>query len=384
MMLNKYLMITLMRHIVRWICLLVIKIKMWKNRKDIIPQLHSKESSLTKHLIRRRRLLNRPFCPPFILSNGYIQTLAGLLFKPLEEYLFEREYLQMADKGAVALDWFCHPSAKLKRNSPILLIFPRLTGDATSVGSICKLGASRGMRTVVFNRRGHGSSFLLSANLSSIGDTKDTRKVIEYIFSKHPYVPIVGIGIGAGCATLFSYLGEFGSSSLMKAAVNISPSYDNTEKLCEQIPKFYELYLLFDLKVMLLRNWKALNKVISVKAALLKAWTLKEFDYQVYCKIYGIKTFEAFWQRNDPMRDVDDIAVPVLCINSLDDPVSIKEDIPLDLFQFYPNLLLVTVEKGGHCAFYENVRGDSWANSLAIHYIEDVLEFVSNARFWHR
>lgn len=384
MLLDKCLIVTVIKRVVTWICYIVISVKQWKACGDIIPHLHSKESSLTKHLVRKRGLLKRPFRPQFILCNGYIQTLAGLLYKPLEDYYFEREYLQMADKGVVALDWFCQPIAKLKRNSPILLIFPRLTGDATSVGSICKLGASRGMRAVVFNRRGHGSSYLTSPYLTSIGDTKDTRKVIEYIFNKHPYVPIVGIGIGAGCATLFSYLGEFGSSSLMKAAVNISPSYDNTEKLCEQIPKIYELYLLLDLKIMLLRNWKALSKVIDMKAALLKAWTLKEFEYQVYCKIYRIKTFEAFWQRNDPMRDVDDIAVPVLCINSLDDPISVKEEIPLELFQFYPNLLLVTVEKGGHCAFYENVHGDSWANTLAINYTEYVLEFMSNSRFSYR
>lgn len=383
-MLKKASFFTVVKYVFSWICAVVVRARRWKVCEDIIPQLHSKDSTLSKHLVRRRGLLNKPFRPPIFLRNGYIQTLAGLLFKPCEDYEFEREYLQMADKGVVSLDWFVQNSSKLKRNSPILLIFPRLTGDAVSVGSICQLGGTRGMRAVVFNRRGHGNSQLTSANLTSTGDTRDTRKVLEYIFGKYPYVQIVGIGVGAGCATLFSYLGEYGSSSLLKAAVNISPSYDNTEKLCEQIPRFYELFLLFDLKVMLLRNWKALHKVIDVKSAVLKAWSLKEFDFKVYCKIYGIETFEAFWERNDPMRDVDDIAVPVLCINSLDDPVSVQEDIPFELFQFYPNLLLVTVTRGGHCAFHENVKGDSWANNIAINYIEGVLEFVSNSRFWQR
>lgn len=359
-------------------------VRHWKIGEDIIPQLYSKDSTLSKHLIRRRGLLNKPYRPPVILRNGYIQTLAGLLHIPLEDYRYDREYLQMPDKSVVSLDWFVQDLSKLKRNSPILLIFPRLTGDALSVGGICQVGATRGMRAVVFNRRGHGNSHLTSTNLSSTGDAKDTRKVVEYIFGKYPYVQIVGIGVGAGCATLFSYLGEYGSSSLLKAAVNISPSYDNTEKLCEQIPKFYEYFLLFDLKIMLLKNWKALSKVIDVKSVVLKSWSLKEFDYKVYCKLYGIETFETFWERNDPMRDVDDIAVPVLCVNSLDDPVSVQEEIPYELFQYYPNLLLVTVTRGGHCAFHENVRGDSWANTLAIDYIEGVLEFMSNSRLWHR
>lgn len=320
---------------------------------------------------------------PTILRNGYIQTLSGLITKPLGDMQFEREYKQVG-KGVVAIDWFIQNEVKLKRNSPIMLIFPRLTGDAVSVGNLCRIASGRGFRTVVFNRRGHGSSLLTSPRLTSTGDPSDAREVITHIFEKFPYVPLVGVGIGAGCATLFSYLGETGSSSMVKAAVCISPSYDNTEKLCQQIPKFYELFLLFDLKRMLVNYWKALHKVIDLKAAILKAWTLKEFDYHVYCKLYGIDTFAAFWQKNDPMRDVDDISVPVLCVNSVDDPVSVYENIPMELFEFYPNLLLVTVEKGGHCAFHENVRGNSWADSLAVNYLEGVLEFMTNSRLWYK
>ncbi|XP_045172487.2 protein ABHD15-like [Mercenaria mercenaria] len=378
-MLTKCFIASVCKQILKWISLIITNIKNWKLSKDVIPQLHSKESSLTSHLMRRRGLLNRPFRPTFLLCNGYIQTIAGLLYRPLQEYNFQREYLQMPDKGVVALDWFIESTEKLRRNSLIIVIFPRLTGDALSVGRICRLGASKGMRSVVFNRRGHGSSLLTTSCLTSIGDTKDTRTVMEYILHKFPYGRIVGMGIGAGCTTLFSYLGEFGSSAVMKAAINISPSYDNTVGGLH-IPKFYEIFLLFYFKLMLLRNWKVLWKALDMKTVILRTWTLKQFEYLLHCKLCGEDTFESFCQRNDPMRDVDDIAVPVLCVNSQDDQVSVKENIPFDIFDMYPNLLLVTVEKGGHCAFYENVQGDSWVEELAINYIQHVSEFVSNSK----
>lgn len=350
---------------------------------DILPKLHCRDSTLTKHLIRRRGILNRPYKPPFVLRNGYVQTLVGLISKPLGDLHFEREYKQVG-KAVIAIDWFVQNDVKIKRNSPIILIFPRLTGDAVGVGNLCKIASSRGFRAVVFNRRGHGHSFLTSPRLTSTGDPSDAREVISHISEKFPYVSVVGVGFGAGCATLFSYLGENGSSSVIKAAVCVSPTYDNTEKLCQQIPKFYELFLLLDLKRMLISYWKALHKVIDLKAAVLRSWTLKEFDYHVYCKLYGIDTFAAFWHKNDPMRDVDDIAVPVLCVNSSDDPVSVYENIPMELFHFYPNLQLITVEKGGHCAFHENVKGNSWAETLAVNYLEGVLEFVTNSRLWYK
>ena len=349
--------------------------------RDVIPKLISRESSLAKHLVRRRGLLNRPFRTVLPLRNAHVQTLAGLLCPALGDFRFDREYLQVRD-GLVALDWYTEPEAVLRRNSPILLVFPRLTGDANSVGGLCRFAMKKGFRPVVLNRRGHGGSFMSSSKLTSTGDANDTHKAVALIFERYSFVPIVAVGIGAGCATLFSYLGERGSSSRIKAAVCISPTYDNTIRLCEQIPFFYQIIILIQLKFTLIANWKIFRKAIDFKRILLRCWSLKEFDFHVYCKMYGISKFETFWQRNDPMRDVDDIAAPVLCINSEDDPVSAHSSIPQDVFRIYPNLFLVTLAAGGHCAFHENVMGDSWAHSTALTFIEGVLEFMSNSRYW--
>ena len=346
---------------------------------DILPKLLYKDSDLTKYLLKTCSSLKRPFRPKVLLSHNYIQTLLGYFKSPAKGIMFTREYIQMSDKGIIALDWLNNSKFKVRKNSSIVIIFPRLTGDALSVSHICLMAAQKGFRTVVFNRRGHGSSYLTTPKLTSPGDPTDARQALEYISLKYPKVRIVGVGIGAGCASVFSYLGEYGSSSLLKAAVCISPSYDNTETLSDSIPKFYELLLLFSLKKIILTHAKSLDKVISITDTL-KSWSLKEFEYHVYCKMYGLDTFQTFWEENDPMRDVDDIAVPVLCINSLDDPVTIKDNISLDLFQFYPNLLLVTLDRGGHCGFVESFSDTSWSDRLVTEYIENVLEFIANSK----
>ena len=67
-------------------------------------------------------------------------------------------------------------------------------------------------------------------------------KSLEYIANKYPFAKDTGVGIGAGCALVFSYLGEYGSSSLLKAAACVSLSYDNTETLSNRIPKFSNFY----------------------------------------------------------------------------------------------------------------------------------------------
>ncbi|KAL3857964.1 hypothetical protein ACJMK2_012618 [Sinanodonta woodiana] len=342
--------------------------------REIYPQLIWKESSLTKHLVKKCHRLKQPFRASMLAPLSTMQTLLGY-FLPAADVYFEREYIQMNDKGIVALDWMMNSGFKVKKYSPIIIVFPRLTGDALSVSYICLRAAMKGFRTVVFNRRGHGGSFLMTPKLSSCGDPTDIRQVIQYMRLKYPKVPIASIAIGAGCIQLFSYLGEYGSSSFLKAGVCISPSYDVQDESYDSIPKIYEILLLLSLKKTLLQNSKSLSKSIDITKAL-SCWTLNEFDYHVYCKPSGIDSMQAFLEKNDPMRDVDEISVPVMCINSEDDTVSCKENIPYDIFQFYPNLLLVQLEKGGHCGFLEGVPPRSWADKMAVEYVDAVLEFT--------
>ena len=125
------------------------------------------------------------------------------------------------------------------------------------------MAGKKGFRVVVFNRRVYGSSYLTPPKLTSPGDPSDVKQALEYIALKYPCTNIAGVGISAGCALVFSYLGEYGSSSLLKAAACVSPSYDNTETLSNSIPKFYELLLFFNLKKLILSHAKSLETVIT-------------------------------------------------------------------------------------------------------------------------
>ena len=344
---------------------------------NIVPKLYYKESDLTNYLLTRCKSLKVSFRPKRLISHCYTQTLMGYFRAPVKDIMFTREYIQVDDRGIIALDWF--QDSKIRKSCPILIIFPRMTGDALSVSQICVWAARKGFRVVVFNRRGHGSSYLATPKLTSPGDPNDVKQALEYISLKFPTVNIAGVGIGNGCALVFSYLGEYGSASLLKAAACVSPSYDNTESLSNRIPKFYEFLLLLNLKKMILSHAKALEKVINIPK-ILRTWSLKEFDYQVYCKMYGLDTFQTFWEENDPMRDVDDVAIPVLCVNSLDDPVTKRDNISMDLFKFYPNLLLVTLDKGGHCGFIEGFGKSSWLHEVIIDYLDNALCFIAKSR----
>lgn len=63
--------------------------------------------------------------------------------------------------------------------------------------------------------------------------------------------------------------------------------------------------------------------------------------------------WEAYWERNEPLRDADEVAVPVLCLCSSDDPLVPPPAAPLltSLFRDSPYFLLGLTTHGGHCGF---------------------------------
>ena len=68
------------------------------------------------------------------------------------------------------------------------------------------------------------------------------------------------------------------------------------------------------------------------------------------------------------------IAVPSLAIGADDDAVCVKENVDdaESMFSDNANLLLVRTKSGSHCAFME-WGGGSWADRVAIHWIQEVL-----------
>ncbi|XP_069135028.1 protein ABHD15-like [Argopecten irradians] len=340
---------------------------------DTLPKLFYKESTLNTHLLNKSSIMRRPFRPSYWLKNRHLQTILGRM-RPQGTVHYEREYLQLSDKGVVALDWVIGTNFAVRRNSPICVVFPSLTGDAHSVSDLCGCLARKGFRTVVFNSRGHGNSFLTTKKLQSFGDPLDVRQSVLYIHQKHARAQITAVAMGTGSTVLFSYLGEYGSSARLKAAAFISPVFDATQTLFRGMSKFYEFFFLVKLKLMLLKHAHALSEVVDIGKSML-SWSMVTFQKYVYCR--GSESLEQFLERNDPMRDVDDISVPVLCVSSSDDPVCRHKDTPFDIFQFYPNMLLVATEHGGHCGFLESIHRPSWTDKLVVDYLTSVLEFSS-------
>lgn len=104
--------------------------------------------------------------------------------------------------------------------------------------------------------------------------------------------------------------------------------------------------------------------------------SLREFEESLFCHQKSQPTtWEAYWSCNEPLRDADDVAVPVLCICSTDDPVRgpSSRTLPWELFHTNPHFFLLLAPHGGHCGFLQKSSSSSsaasWGNTVALEYL---------------
>ncbi|XP_072163687.1 protein ABHD15-like [Diadema setosum] len=349
-----------------------------------LPHLNFRSSSLLKYVLKTCHALREPFVPLKWIRFGHLHTILACILCD-STVCYRREILQMADGGIVALDWAdtrrqndkCKPRTTVKG---IVIVLPNITASCGGVARLCLDICRHGYEPVVFQPRGTSGLPLTAPKIQSLGDTSDLREVVRYLKSKYsPRKRICAVGLGYGGSLLLSYLGNYGSSSRLSAAVCVSPVYDLQSAIHETPgPSILNWIVLQLLKWSFTRHVNAMPQKFDLDSAF-SSRTLSEWLQAVHCPMYKLKDLDEYWEHNEPLREADEIAVPLLCINSLDDPFTRKGNIPFDLFSTLPNLLLVTTEKGGHCGFFGNsFSPNSWAHNVSLDFISAVLQFTDN------
>lgn len=316
-----------------------------------------------------------------------LQTLVGTLGPVDTGVHFIREYLQLSDEGLVALDWAVRPGQLQKRrrassnsSMPLLLIIPNSFGKITrNTSKMCHLALAHGYQAVIFNRRCQNGCPLSTVKLQPHGDPNDLREAIRYIRHCQPSSRLFAAGEGTGAGLLLSYLGECGSSSFITAAGCISPLFRMQDWFEVGCPWIWQSALLLYQKIQLSKYATALGQILNFEKVM-GSRTLKELEEALFCqtKASSHLTWDAYWERNDPLRDIDEVAIPVLCICSKDD--SIRGDptntLPFELFETNPHFFLLLTCHGGHCGFIkEDMTSTTWSHSALLDFFKSTVDF---------
>lgn len=357
------------------------------------PRLVARESDFSRFLATAIPALTQAYAPPAWARNPTVQSLlAATVLRRSTDVPFFRTHLQLRDRGLVALDWAgstpSAPPANPDESLVIVLVLPELGRGPCSVGDTCRAIIGRGMRPVVLSQRGHAGCPLTTPRLQAYGDPSDLRQTVRFLRAHYGRVAV--LGFGAGADLLLSYLGDTGSSSGLVAAVAVSPLYE-PDKLLDQSPWPIGVLRRRALQRVVSEHGGVLSRagaLVDVEGAL-SASHWHELEQKVLWPACGATSAAQYWERNAPLRDADDIATPLLCVSSADDPAVPDWALPMDLFQTDPQLVLLLTEHGGHGGFVEGLGCSvdssassptsprSWADGVALDFIAATLDFTT-------
>lgn len=307
-------------------------------------------------------ILSSNYRPPIPFRNGHFSTVYSSTLRKVELLKQYRTTLQTPDGDLLELDW----SHALEPTDKIAVILHGLEGDAQRpymLGS-ARLFNQNNIDVVRVNFRGCGGQPNKLYSSYHSGKSDDLKYVINAILAKSTYHDIFLNGFSLGANILLKYLGEETVPNQIKAAIAISVPCDLHATMLELHKPKNRIYANRFKKTLiqkLLQKHEQFPEHIELKA-IQNIKTLKDFDDVYTSKAHGFKDAEDYYKKNSSLGYLQQIKIPTLLINALNDSFLAPSCFPLDIAKNKPNLFLETPRYGGHVGFFK--FGKSYYNEL--------------------
>ena len=358
------------------------------------PQLiHKPDSNLSNFLLKNCPVISKTYRPTIWCYGGRAQTVITQILKRCAPIECHRELVQLEDGGEIALDWLDNGSEKAENPAthPTVLILPGLAGTSrqTTILHFVKQFAQNGYRVVVMNDRGTAGVRLKTPKAFCVANTDDLKFVISHIHYICPGISLLAVGVCMGGITLINYLartGSQGNNTGLVGALTISVLW-NLGKTLKTLEKpinhfFFNRHLAKYTENLIRRNRAMLedNSVVLKEETinnLLRYTSLCDFANTFATPICGFQNVDEYYKAaalyNKPLEAIN---IPLVCLNSTDDPFVPKDTIPYNLIQTCPNVVLALTTHGGHIAFSEGLvpTGPGYADKFAGQYAKAIFE----------
>jgi len=297
-----------------------------------------------------------PFEPSFGLKNRHIQTLYASFFRKVEVDALEVEIFELPDGDFLECAWLGKPEKGSSK--PIIILFHGLAGSLNSpyINGAMRSFKEEGIASVVMQFRGcSGTPNRLPRSYHS-GETGDAKAWIEHLHREFPHAELFAVGYSIGGNMLLKLLGEWGSASLIKAAISVSAPMQLevcANQMNRGFSKFYQSVLMHDLKEALLQKYKLHNmkSLIGINERRVKHLkTFWEFDGAYTAPIHGFSSAADYYEKSSSKQYLKYIEVPTLIIHSLDDPFMTPEVLPEEE-ELSSSITLEITHNGGHVGF---------------------------------
>lgn len=226
---------------------------------------------------------------------------------------------------------------------------------------------------LVLNSRGCANHTITSPQLFCGLWTNDLRYLInEHIRPNWPNKRIYLIGFSLGGAICANYLGQEADDvyhNIKGGAIMGSPwdfpdssialqssllgSHIYSPKMCNNLldllNEHYEGHL----------RSNPLVEAYKQDPERLKLGKLKDFDDNFTSKLFGFNCADEYYRHASPVQRLLKVRVPLIIVNSIDDPIIGYRTLPFNEVRLNPFTALVTTTTGGHLGWFD-YKGNRW------------------------
>lgn len=306
---------------------------------------------------------------PLFLFNEHLETIVPSAFRKVQLPLYQRERIKTRDGDFLDLDWIRNGNKKL------VYIFHGLEGNSFRpyVKGMAKVFAQNDYDVMAWNCRSCSGVMNDSYHLYHHGATKDVEDAFEQLQTLN-YEHIFLVGFSMGGAQIVKFLGENASKVSISGAVVFSVPF-NLQASAEELSKigngFYRKRFMRKLKKKIHTKIEQFPDVYP-DTDLDQIQHFHQLDERITAPVNGFKTARDFYDYASPGNYLDQVKVPLLIVNALNDPMLPESCYPYTIAVQKGNIWLETPQHGGHVGFSTYSNDPNWAELRAFEFIRSL------------
>ena len=309
-----------------------------------------------------------PYNPPLILRNSHINTIYPYFFRKTEIVYDQRVRYDTPDGDFFDVDF------KRNNHSRIAVLLHGMEGSSHSqytlaLSSVLK---NNDWDVAAINHRSCSGEINQLPGFYHSGFYHDLEYFIAQI--EHQYESIAIIGYSLGGNITLHYLGrkEILKSPKIKVAVAVSVPLHLMSagiELSKTKNKIYTINFLKTLTKKIQEKHTKHPQTIDIKG-LNKIKSLREFDEAYTAPLHGFSSADDYYEKASSIKYMDNISLPTLIINALDDPFLSKECYPSAIVKENEYIQLLTPKYGGHVGFSDFKNNIYWSDKVIIEFLD--------------
>lgn len=292
---------------------------------------------------------------PWYFINGHMETIIPSLFYEVEGVSYDRERLELEDGDFLDLDWIRDDNKRL------IILSHGLEGssDRHYIKRPAEYFSKQGWDILAWNNRSCSGEMNRLPRFYHHGATEDIAAVIDHGLSKG-YEEVVLIGYSMGGGMQQKYLGERDPDSRIKGAISFSVPcnvQNSAEMLRKGASRIYEKRFVKKLKEKILTKAEVVEMDVS---GIKDVKNFRQLDERFTLRVHReYKSADDFYNKITSDQYLPNIKIPLLIVNSINDPMLGDKCYPISLAEERENIYLEMPEKGGHVGF--TIPNSQWS-----------------------